>query len=70
MDKPSLTLRPDRPVTPRLKPLKVDVRVKLETQLNELEDMIRYYDKREDFHARATLQVAKTNVLLGLQKYE
>lgn len=68
MDKPSLTIRPDTPVTP--KPLKIDVEKKLESQLRELEDLLRYYNKKEDFQARATLQVAKTNVLLGLQKYE
>jgi len=68
MDKPSFTIRPNRPVTP--KPLKIDVEKKLESQLKELEDLIRYHNKKEDFQARATLQVAKTNVLLGLQKYE
>jgi len=68
MDKPSFTIRPKRPVTP--KPMKIDVEKKLESQLRELEELLRFYNKKEDFQARAAMQVAKANVLLGLQKYE
>lgn len=48
----------------------INVKEKLEKQLSELEELIRYYDKREDLHTRATLQLAKSSVLMGLQKYE
>lgn len=66
MEKPSMTKIKKSNVTRKLKPESY-IKQKLQSQLLEIENELNYTTSNEE---GALLHIAKSNILLGLQKYE